>query len=205
MNDIRMSDKELLEAIADSRNETAFTILYNRYAKLIFKYLHSSVAEEDLISDISQNLWLYIWSNAGKLVAYPSTGSIKWLLLNMATRRVADFYRISSGRRIISLENLSEHFLNEHAIDSLEAKVYAKEIEHITQKVLERYPDIDKKCFLYQKQLNYTAAKTAHLLSISEANVYKKVSLISQDLRLRLEAAGYYSPIVIMLIGDLTI
>ena len=190
---ISASDKELLEAIANNRNATAFTILYNRYAKLIFKYLHSAVSEESIISDISQNLWIYIWSDAGKLLEYPSTVSIKGLLLNMATRRVADFYRISSGRRIVSIESLSEHFLNEHTIDSSESKVYVKEIERITQKVLERYPDIDRKCFLYQKQLNYTAAKTAHLLSISKANVYKKVSLISQDLRLRLEAAGYYS------------
>ncbi len=120
---ISASDKELLEAIANNRNATAFTILYNRYAKLIFKYLHSAVSEESIISDISQNLWIYIWSNAGKLLEYPSTVSIKGLLLNMATRRVADFYRISSGRRIVSIENLSEHFLNEHAIDSSESKV----------------------------------------------------------------------------------
>lgn len=197
-----ISDKELLEAIANQGSELAFNTLYNRYAKYIFKCLHASVADEGVVSDISQNMWLYVWLSAGRLLVYPENVSIKGLLANIATKRIADYYRVSSGQRTVSIEGLSGYFLNEYISDSPESEMYANEISIITQKLLARYPDIDQKCFIYQKHLNYGAAKTAALLGISEASVYKKVSLMSQELRLQLEIAGYYS-IAVLLIGDL--
>ncbi len=71
-------------------------------------------------------------------------------------------------------------------------RLLCREIRKITEKVLNKYPELDKQVFICQKELDYPAQRTASQFNISIESIYKKVSIIMKDLRFQLKLAGYY-------------
>lgn len=187
----QQADKILLQAIATSANAEAFLILYNRYGQRLLQYFYSAVNNADDIFDLSQNFWLNIWINAPKLI-YEDKGSVENLFFNMAARRIADYYRSSKCNKEIPLDDFPNLSDNGSSPLSPEADYCAEEIRKITEKVLNKYPELDKQIFICQKELDYPAQRTASQFNISIECIYKKVSIIMKDLRFQLKLAGYY-------------
>lgn len=187
----QQADKILLQAIATSADADAFLILYNRYGQRLLKYFYSAVSNADDVFDLSQNFWLNIWLNASRLI-YEDKDSVENLFFNMAARRIADYYRSSKCSKEIPLDDFPNLSDNGASPSSPESNYYAEEIHKITEKVLSKYPELDKQIFIYQKELDYPAQRTASQLNISIESIYKKVSIIMKDLRFQLKLGGYY-------------
>ena len=187
----QQADKILLQAIAASVDADAFLILYNRYSQRLLQYFYNVTDNADTAFDLSQNFWLNIWQNASQLI-YENMDSAESLFFNMATKRIADYYRSPQCSKEIPLDdfpNLSDNYASP---SSPEADYYAEEIRKITEKVLSKYPELDKQVFIYQKELDYPAQRTASQFNISIESIYKKVSIIMKDLRFQFKLAGYY-------------
>ena len=56
------SDKELLDDIQNGDSE-AFTILYNRYWRLLYVWTSNRVYSREAVPDLMQNVWADIWQN----------------------------------------------------------------------------------------------------------------------------------------------
>ena len=182
------ADRILLQAIATSADSEAFLILYDRYGQKLLRYFDNVTNDTDTALDLSQNFWLYIWQNASRLI-YENMDSAESLFFNMATKRVVDYYRSPK----CSKESPLDDFLNLPDNDSSPESDYcAGEIRKITEKVLNKYPELDKQVFICQKELDYPAQRTASQFNISIESIYKKVSIIMKDLRFQLKLAGYY-------------
>lgn len=193
MEDKRQTDRELLTAIVEQRDKQAFRTLYDRYEKTVITYLRD-VTEHETAADLSQNLWMYVWENAGKLI-YPDErdGSVRNLLLDLSMKRVADFYRTSGYRRAVSME-LTEMLVNciPAGTAGPEEDLYTIELQEIIEEVLKRYLEIDQEIFRCRKEQQLSPAEVARRFHLSEGTIHKKVSAIMQSIRMALDAKGYY-------------
>ena len=185
------ADRILLQAIATSADSEAFLILYDRYGQKLLRYFDSVTNDTDTALDLSQNFWLYIWQNASRLI-YENMDSAESLFFNMATKRVVDYYRSPKCSKESPLDDFLNLPDNDSSSSSPESDYCAGEIRKITEKVLNKYPELDKQVFICQKELDYPAQRTASQFNISIESIYKKVSIIMKDLRFQLKLAGYY-------------
>lgn len=193
----QQTDKILLQAIAASADVEAFLILYNRYGQRLLRHFHHAVNDVDTVLDLSQNFWLYIWQNASQLI-YENHDSAEKLFFYMATKRVADYYRSSIHKREIPLDDFPNLSDKESSSSSPETDYCTEEIRKITERVLNKYSELDKQIFICQKELNYPAQQTASQFNISIESIYKKVSVIMKELRIQLRLAGYYSLLALL-------
>lgn len=185
------ADRILLQAIATSADSEAFLILYDRYGQKLLRYFNNVTNDTDTALDLSQNFWLYIWQNASRLI-YENMDSAESLFFNMATKRVVDYYRSPKCSKESPLDDFLNLPDNDSSSSSPESDYCAGEIRKITEKVLNKYPELDKQVFICQKELDYPAQRTASQFNISIESIYKKVSIIMKDLRFQLKLAGYY-------------
>ena len=185
------ADRILLQAIATSADSEAFLILYDRYGQKLLRYFDNVTNDTDTALDLSQNFWLYIWQNASRLI-YENMDSAESLFFNMATKRVVDYYRSPKCSKESPLDGFLNLPDNDSSSSSPEPDYCAGEIRKITEKVLNKYPELDKQVFICQKELDYPAQRTASQFNISIESIYKKVSIIMKDLRFQLKLAGYY-------------
>lgn len=185
------ADRILLQAIATSADSEAFLILYDRYGQKLLRYFDNVTNDTDTALDLSQNFWLYIWQNASRLI-YENMDSAESLFFNMATKRVVDYYRSPKCSKESPLDGFLNLPDNDSSSSSPESDYCAGEIRKITEKVLNKYPELDKQVFICQKELDYPAQRTASQFNISIESIYKKVSILMKDLRFQLKLAGYY-------------
>lgn len=185
------ADRILLQAIATSADSEAFLILYDRYGQKLLRYFDNVTNDTDTALDLSQNFWLYIWQNASRLI-YENMDSAESLFFNMATKRVVDYYRSPKCSKESPLDDFLNLPDNDSSSSSPESDYCAGEIRKITEKVLNKYPELDKQVFICQKELDYPAQRTASQFNICIESIYKKVSIIMKDLRFQLKLAGYY-------------
>ena len=185
------ADRILLQAIATSADSEAFLILYDRYGQKLLRYFDNVTNDTDTALDLSQNFWLYIWQNASRLI-YENMDSAESLFFNMATKRVVDYYRSPKCSKESPLDDFLNLPDNDSSSSSPESDYCAGEIRKITEKVLNKYPELDKQVCMCQKELDYPAQRTASQFNISIESIYKKVSIIMKDLRFQLKLAGYY-------------
>ena len=185
------ADRILLQAIATSADSEAFLILYDRYGQKLLRDFDNVTNDTDTALDLSQNFWLYIWQNASRLI-YENMDSAESLFFNMATKRVVDYYRSPKCSKESPLDDFLNLPDNDSSSSSPESDYCAGEIRKITEKVLNKYPELDKQVFICQKELDYPAQRTASQFNISIESIYKKVSIIMKDLRFQLKLAGYY-------------
>ena len=185
------ADRILLQAIATSADSEAFLILYDRYGQKLLRYFDNVTNDTDTALDLSQNFWLYIWQNASRLI-YENMDSAESLFFNIATKRVVDYYRSPKCSKESPLDDFLNLPDNDSSSSSPESDYCAGEIRKITEKVLNKYPELDKQVFICQKELDYPAQRTASQFNISIESIYKKVSIIMKDLRFQLKLAGYY-------------
>lgn len=185
------ADRILLQAIATSADSEAFLILYDRYGQKLLRYFDNVTNDTDTALDLSQNFWLYIWQNASRLI-YENMDSAESLFFNMATKHVVDYYRSPKCSKESPLDDFLNLPDNDSSSSSPESDYCAGEIRKITEKVLNKYPELDKQVFICQKELDYPAQRTASQFNISIESIYKKVSIIMKDLRFQLKLAGYY-------------
>ncbi len=191
-------DFQLLSAIAENMDTAAFTRLYGKYAKWAFGLFYSRTGSKEAASELSQNLWMYVWDNAGKIIGNhdEKRHTIKGLLYAVIAKRILDFYRmVESCHNIVSLDDEEIWRMVVNIADNnptVFSKLDVEAIHTITDEVLERFGELDKKVFVSMKN-GYTAKEVADMYGFTEATVRKKVCVMTKEVRLKLCEAGYVS------------
>ena len=191
-------DFQLLSAIAENMDTAAFTRLYGKYAKWAFGLFYLRTGSKEAASELSQNLWMYVWDNAGKIIGNhdEKRHTIKGLLYAVIAKRILDFYRmVESCHNIVSLDDEEIWRMVVNIADNnptVFSKLDVEAIHTITDEVLERFGELDKKVFVSMKN-GYTAKEVADMYGFTEATVRKKVCVMTKEVRLKLCEAGYVS------------
>lgn len=194
-------DFQLLSAIAGNKDSAAFTRLYGKYAKWALGLFYSRTGSKEVASELSQNLWIYVWDNAGKIISNHKgfQQDIKGLLYAIIAKRILDFFRmVESCHNIVSLDDEEIWRMVVNMTDNnptVFSKLDMDAVHAITDKVLERFGELDKKVFVRMKN-GYTAKEVADMYGFTETTVRKKVCMMTKEVRLKLCEAGYMSAIL---------
>lgn len=100
------SDIELWQKFRDG-SEAAYTAIYERFAPILFRYGYRWLADEDLVKDCIQDLFVHLWQSRRNLGA---TDSIRFYLFRSLRREIV--HKVNSRKREGSV---AESFTEEEA------------------------------------------------------------------------------------------
>jgi len=110
----KSNDYILWEAFRDG-DERAFSSIFNRYVQELYKYGNRFSADNELVKDAIQELFIKLYNNRSNL---GSTDNIRFYLFKALKRRLID--DLSQNTNTISLSTLSLPFEMEHSSDEVE-------------------------------------------------------------------------------------
>ena len=71
---MKAKDSKLLTLIT-IKDEKAFNVFYNRYIKLIYKFVYHELGDQDQTDDLIQDFWVKVWEDPSFLKC-DTTGSV---------------------------------------------------------------------------------------------------------------------------------
>lgn len=177
------SDQELLALIGQS-NRSAFTELYNRYWDKAFAVAMHRTADEDVATEIVQDIFVRLWHRREVLqikngVSTYLSAAIKYKVIN----HLASEYR--QQQHIAYLGNSTPQ-----ATDSTNDWLAEKELRQLLNESIDQLPPKCKMVFLMSRQENKTYAEIAQELGIAEktveAHLSKALSTLRESLKISL-------------------
>ncbi|ALJ06467.1 hypothetical protein APS56_15585 [Pseudalgibacter alginicilyticus] len=170
------SDKDLLVAIYDKKDEKAFKIFYNRYANLLLHWGMKHTGNKDIASDIAQNFWVIFWSKPYAIKTDKEDNARKYLI-HYFTYRMFDYLRSSAAKSFGNeyiLETLSKSESYSHIIENIQVD----EILEVIDNLLKVFPELTQQIFKEVWENNSSVKAVSQKLGVSEKVVrthHKKV------------------------------
>lgn len=179
---MNLTDKDLLIAIYDNKDETAFKVFYDKYAKLLLNWATKHTGNRDVAADISQNFWVIFWSKA-YAIKTDETGTARKYLIHYFTYRMLDYMRSSAAKTFggdLEMEKIHKDESYLHIIEEMQVN----DILDMIEDTLKNLPDLSQKIFRQIWENNQSVKETSIELGVSEKITrthYKKVMTIVQD------------------------
>lgn len=167
------SDTELIDLLK-SGNESAFTEIYNRYWKLLFKTAFNILQDFAIAQDITQNIFISLWERRNQV----NIQTIKPYLLQ-ATR-----FAVYKAIREQQNDKAFYERLAEITVDIItDNPLLFKEQQALLNKLVKGLPESCRETFRLSREENLTYKQIASLSGISEKTVEKHISMSLQYIR----------------------
>lgn len=174
------SDPQLLRTYAERRSETAFTELVRRHLGFVHSAAVRMVNDPHLAKDVSQEVFVALAENAGKLADHPVlSGWLHRTARNIAAQTV----RTEARRRIREKESAAMH-------EPTESDASWKETSPHLDAVLAELSETDRAAVLLRYFENKPAHEMAAILNISVEAAQKRVSRALERLRANFAKRG---------------
>lgn len=167
---MRNTDYSLLKLISE-KNRKAFTLFYDRYIKLIYKFVYEALKDQERTDDLIQEFWLKVWEDPSFLKCNKQ-GSVQSYMLQNIRFKVMDVYR-ETLKNMISIDQLEETV--EFDYHGITAAMDEKELLSAIREALDRQPYIVRKTF-WLRINDWSVEETAEVLAVSKKTVYNKYS-----------------------------
>ena len=176
------SDQDLLLAIYDNKDEKAFKVFYDRYAKLLLNWATKRTGNRDLAEDIVQNFWVIFWSKS-HAIKTDDFGVARTYLIHYFTYRMLDYLRTSASK-FLGSEFVLESMANEDGYLHIIEDIQVKDMLDMIDRVLIDFPTLTQDIFKSIWEHNLSVKDTSKSFGVSEKVVrthYKKVLSVIQD------------------------
>ncbi|WP_159023694.1 RNA polymerase sigma factor [Formosa sp. L2A11] len=176
------SDQDLLLAIYDDKDEKAFKVFYDKYAKLLLNWATKRTGNRDLAEDIVQNFWVIFWSKP-HAIKTDEFGVARKYLIHYFTYRMLDYLRTSASKFLgsdFALETIENEDSYLHIIEDIQVK----DMLDMIDRVLVNFPKLTQDIFKTIWEHNNSVKETSKTFGVSEKVVrthYKKVLCLVQD------------------------
>lgn len=182
------SDKKLLEAIA-RKDKNAYETFYARYHKIVSTRLMVLLKNKELSKDLSQELWLTVWTKPESIKTNEDDSAIGFLYY-FTSIRAYEFFRtemrkgvmVSTDELTDSDKKLWKQLQYSHVYEDLENDELAINIEVI----LGTLPPFSREVYNLCQNEHYSVHEAALKLSKSDAYVHNRLSWTLQIIRKRL-------------------
>ena len=171
-HEMKMKDSKLLTLIA-IKDENAFDVFYDRYIKMIYKYVYKELGNQEQTDDLIQDFWAKLWDEPSFLKC-DNTGSVRAYMLQYLKFRILDLYRktLSSLLHDSTPEKMEQEL---EAYETITADLSEKELLDIIHDALEHQPSVTRNAF-WMRINNWSVKETARSLSVSQKTVYNRYS-----------------------------
>ncbi|WP_434036257.1 RNA polymerase sigma factor [Formosa sp. 4Alg 33] len=176
------SDQDLLNAIYDNKDEIAFKVFYDKYAKLLLNWATKRTGNRDLAEDIVQNFWVIFWSKP-HTIKTDEFGVARKYLIHYFTYRMLDYLRTSASK-FSGHEFVLDTIENEDSYQHIIEDIQVKDMLDMIDRVLVNFPILTQEIFKNIWELNFSVKETSKTYGVSEKIVrthYKKVLSLIQD------------------------
>lgn len=184
------SDKELLNAIYDHKDEKAFRTFYDRYADLLLNWATKRTSHRSLATDISQNFWTIFWSKP-YAIKTDEDGVARKYLIHYFSYRMLDYLRSQATKHIgddFLLESIARSEGYSHIIEDLQAN----EILELIQITMDKFPELTRQIFAEIWENGFSVKETANKVGVSEkvtrAHYNKAMEMVQNRVRVLLES-----------------
>lgn len=167
------SDPELIDLLK-SDDKSAFTEIYNRYWKLLFKTALNILQDFATAQDITQNIFISLWERRSEA----NIQTIKPYLLQ-ATR----FAVYRAIREQQNDQAFYEHLAGITVEIITDNPILFKEQQALLTKLINGLPENCREAFLLSREENLTYKQIAALKGISEKTVEKRISMSLQHIK----------------------
>lgn len=169
---MKAKDSKLLTLIA-IKDENAFDAFYDRYIKMMYKFVYHELGDQAQSDDLIQDFWVKVWENPSFLKC-DATGSVRGYMLQYLRYRILDLYRNTLGSLLhASTPEKMEQELETY--NNIMADLSEKELLAILHEALEQQPRIVRNAF-WMRINNWSVKETASTLAVSPKTVYNKYS-----------------------------
>ncbi|RNC65332.1 sigma-70 family RNA polymerase sigma factor [Proteiniphilum sp. X52] len=167
---IKKSDYFLLGLISE-KDRKAFALLYDRYIKLVYKFVYQALNDQERTDDLIQEFWMKVWEDPSFLKCNEQ-GSVQSYMLRYLRFRVLDVYR-ETLKDMVSIDQLEETMAFNY--QDITAALDEKELLLVIREALDKQPYVVRKTF-WLRINDWSVEETAKVLSVSKKTVYNKYS-----------------------------
>jgi RNA polymerase sigma-70 factor (ECF subfamily) len=188
-----LSDNELVDLLK-SGNDAAFTIIYNRYWRLIYTHVYKILRDEDEAKDILQDVFSGLWIKAEQI---PNQLNFAGYLYTIARNKVLNAIRHDKFRN----DYLSA--LASYANEASEATMqYLDERDLIAaiEKEIAALPPRMRQVFEMSRKEYLSYKEIGKLLGTSGETVKKQVNKSLKIIRSNLKESGGTAMLVLLLL-----
>jgi RNA polymerase sigma-70 factor (ECF subfamily) len=182
VTDFERSDEELVALIV-ARNETAFRLLYDRYADMVYSVAMRVLADGAAAQDVVQDVFLRFWRSPARFD--PARGRFISWLLSVARNRAVDEVRSRGRRRLHEMAPAegADDPVDEAAADPARLAVLAAE-RAVIRAALQTLPDEQRQAIELAYFGGLTQQEIAARLGAPLGTIKTRVRLGMRKLRL---------------------
>lgn len=181
-----MTDSALLVLLKEG-NPAAYTLLYERYWKILYKRAYGLLVDEEAAKDIVQTLFISIWQKRQHLVIHSGLESF---LMGAVKLQVLNYYRAERVKeKVLDRAVARMEFITQ----SVEELIPHDAVDRSVDMALEGIPENMKQSFLLRRD-NHSIKEIAEKLNLAEQTVSNNLTEIVKRLRKTLsnEHTGEY-------------
>jgi len=158
------NDTELIELLRNG-DRLAFTVIYNRYKKLLYIFAFKRLGDKEEVNDLLHELFLSLWTNREELSltfalsTYLYTAVRNRIINILAHKQVSARYIDSFNKYTNTAHSSTDHLVRHNELSAL----IEKEIAALPKKM--------RQVFDLSRKTNYTRKEIATELGLSEQTV----------------------------------
>lgn len=180
-----ISDKDLLEAIYSQKDEAAFKVFYDRYAKLLHNWANKRIGNKEVTNDVVQNFWIIFWSTPNA-IKVDENGEARKYLIHYFSYRMFDYLR-SAAAKVLGDEQLFEGVKSlanySHVLEELEVN----EILTFIDDIVLNLPETTREIFQYVWESKHSIKEAAAHFDMSEKVIRTKYNKVLTTVQTRLQ------------------
>jgi RNA polymerase sigma-70 factor (family 1) len=171
------TDQVLLQQLSQN-DQAAFTAIYERYWKLLFREAMNVLRSQKEAEDCVQELFVSLWNRRQTL----SVTTLRTYLQTAIRYQCID--RIEKNMiRGGYLEDFTTYMEANQTMPSIEEELYARELAASIDQVMDKMPGKMREVFRLSRQEHLTHREIANRLQISEETVKKQIYLALKILK----------------------
>ena len=185
------SDEHILTLIQENNDESAFTMLYDRYFRILFNYTYSKVNDQFAAQEIVQELFVSIWQQRHR----NTVNSCRSYLFSSVKNLIISYYRKEYTRKF--------HYdrwevQSECSVALTDQDVLTSDLQIRYEQGLHLLPPKCREVFILSRK-GHTNKEIAQELSISEKTVEQHITKALRVLKEYLREHFAYALILISL------
>jgi RNA polymerase sigma-70 factor (ECF subfamily) len=179
------TDQYLLQQLTHS-DQAAFTAIYQRYWKALFREAMNVLRSQKEAEDCVQELFVSLWRRRESLAVSSSLGAY----LHTAVRYQCIDIIEKDMKRGGYLKDFTNYLEENQAMPSVEEEMYARDLAANIDQVMDKMPGKMREVFRLSRHEHLTHREIADRLHISEETVKKQIYLALKILKSNLGDAS---------------
>lgn len=181
-----MDETGLITGIQNN-DQGAFKLLVKKYQRMVVNVCFAIVHNQTDAEDISQDVFLEIYRNAG---SFRGDASLSTWLYRIATNRSLNFVRDNKRRRF--LQQLEDAFsggknrnqeISEHRSDQPDHEITSRQRAEMLHKAIDRLPEKQRTAFVLNKYEDLSYQQIAEVMQLSLSSVESLIHRAKSNLQ----------------------